>query len=551
MTDDCTHVRKEGACESALLLCSLPEKKQAFFRVNANEQYPLKIQMPEQLGDVSAVRLAARITYETSPLYFDASYQKETSSWTTEISVNKLGSYDAWLEYKVTDTWKIAKNQFAFLADPQNFNKLKIYTIIPVISGTLDEMSQDLDNIAALGFNMVHLLPLSQTAYSESPYAAKDLLKLDPHFLPDNKSQEESLDTFAQKCKNLGIGICVDLVFNHVGTDSALVDSHPEWFCRDLEEENGLKRAGWSDGHTWYKWEDLVLLDYQKRNLKVRADLFKYMKSYVKYWVRFAAKSFVPMIRLDNLHSSDPIFVRECLDELREEFPNLIILGELFGNNIEKQVMDYSLNLILATPWEHKFSPQLRNYLQYTHNHSHQLRFYCPSVSHDSGFALEEFGSTAATLSRLYVCALLGAGPWGIVQGLVNELEQRPQFIGFKDRMKLNFNTDLVKKVTHLNEILNQENCFLQPGNIHFVLNEHDAIIAAIRKDPQSGKPIALVLVNMDYNHEQWFRLEKDIPGIQEFDFSEEVISNKKVGISLEEWCAVPAGQSWLFRSKK
>ena len=102
-----------------------------------------------------------------------------------------------------------------------------------------------------------------------------------------------------------------------------------------------------------------------------------------------------------------------------------------------------------------------------------------------------------------------------------------------------------------MNEILNQENCFLQPGNIHFVLNEHDAIIAAIRKDPQSGKPIALVLVNMDYNHEQWFRLEKDIPGIQEFDFSEEVISNKKVGISLEEWCAVPAGQSWLFRSKK
>jgi hypothetical protein len=53
----------------------------------------------------------------------------------------------------------------------------------------------------------------------------------------------------------------------------------------------------------------------------------------------------------------------------------------------------WGLNLILATPWNHKFVPQLREYLNYIHSVSEHVRYFMPITSHDCGAPAQEFGS--------------------------------------------------------------------------------------------------------------------------------------------------------------
>jgi len=66
-----------------------------------------------------------------------------------------------WLRDTVRDAW--------ILIDPPQVDGVRIYSLIPTVSGTVADWKSDLRRIKEMGFNAVHLLPVTTLDDSESP----------------------------------------------------------------------------------------------------------------------------------------------------------------------------------------------------------------------------------------------------------------------------------------------------------------------------------------------------------------------------------------------
>lgn len=128
--------------------------------------------------------------------------------------------------------------------------------------GTFQALERDLDRIAALGTDIIWLLPIhpigevSRKGTLGSPYAIRDYRGVNPEYgtLGDLMHLVAQIHERGMKC-------IIDVVYNHTSPDSVLAAGHPEFFLRD-ELGRPTRRVA--------EWSDIVDLDY--RNL----DLWKY-----------------------------------------------------------------------------------------------------------------------------------------------------------------------------------------------------------------------------------------------------------------------------------
>lgn len=387
--------------------------------------------------------------------------------------------------------------------------EFRMYTLIPRVAGAISSWSRHIDHAESLGFDSIQLLPVTEMGSSRSPYSISDHFSIDSDYeTGEPEKRLEAFDRFVSECAERSIRLCLDLVLNHVAVDGRVARVHPEWLAEDPEEPDGVRRAGWSDGRLWHSWRDLAKLEFLPFEESDREALYDHLDAYAMFWAERAART-DGIIRLDNLHSADQPYLRRLLRRLRREFPHLIILGELFGEErmIKRTANSTGVNLLLGTPWEHKFVPELRSYLHYIHRMHNRMSFHVPVSSHDSGTVVEEFGSHAATAPRLVTSVLLGSGSTGMVQGIEYGEEKQIRFIGPPVEYRPRQTGDFRELVTALNELHRDEAVFRRPGNVLFVDHHHVAIIAALRIDPESGKAAFLVCANFDTSASQTFTL--------------------------------------------
>lgn len=120
------------------------------------------------------------------------------------------------------------------------------YAVIPA-SGKLRDLARELPHIfETLGCRILHLLPVTPTptTYARfgrfgSPYATQDLTAIDPALVEFDR-RTTGIDQFCE----LATGVhqrqgrlVLDVVLNHTGWGSTLLEQHPEWFLR---HENGV-----------------------------------------------------------------------------------------------------------------------------------------------------------------------------------------------------------------------------------------------------------------------------------------------------------------------
>jgi len=408
-----------------------------------------------------------------------------------------------WIPDTVPDAW--------VLVDPPQTDGLRIYSLIPTVSGTVRDWIADLPRIRAMGFNAVHLLPITTLDTSESPYSARDLFDIDDSYLEEG-SQEDSLsqlEEYIQAAKALDIRLCFDLVLNHVGVDSEMARRAPDWIVPDENEPDGLRRAHyWYDGG-WCNWTDLVLINYEHPSEAIRAEIWAYMTAYALFWAKYANDT-GGFVRFDNLHGSDPDFIQAVAHALHAEYPEVGILAEYFTdeNTLLHTGPAWGLNLILATPWNYKFVPQLREYLIYIHRVSERIRYFMPITSHDSGTPAQEFGSADATIPRYVAAALLGTGATGMAQGVEFGAAHKIDFIGRKPKMPFPAEAKYAPFLARVNAILAEYPAFRCGGNCTFADSGHDAIIAAFRRDSGSDATGFLVVCNFDILGPQRFAID-------------------------------------------
>ena len=411
-------------------------------------------------------------------------------SFRAEFSLDNGGT---WHRDTVPDAW--------VLVDPPPVDGLRLYTLIPTVSGTVADWQADLKRIRGMGFNAIHLLPVTTLDTSESPYAAKDLFDIDPSYLVETLRQDglSQLEEYVEEARVLNIRLCFDLVLNHVGVNSTMASRAPDWIVPDQNQPDGLKRARYWSAQGWRTWDDVVLINYEHPSDAIRAEIWAYMIAYALFWANFANDT-GGFVRFDNLHSSDPDFVQALTTALHSEYPQVCILAEYFTD--ERTLLNtgsqWGLNLILATPWNYRFVPQLREYLRYVHSISEHVRYYMPITSHDSGAPAQEFGTSDATIPRYVAAALLGTGATGIPQGVEYGEKERINFIGRKPRMLYPAEPKFGRFIGRVNAILAEYPAFRRGGNCHFVDDGHPAVLAAFRREDGTRVFGFLVVCNFD-----------------------------------------------------
>ena len=397
------------------------------------------------------------------------------------------------------------------LVDPPGMRSLRIYTLIPSVSGNISEWKQKLSEIRDMGFNAVHLLPVTKMGSSKSPYSSVDLFDIDPVYAdPDSPLPGlDQFEGFVEEAGRLGIKLFIDIVVNHINPESEVAGECPEWIQSDENEPDRLKRAGCRHHDSWIRWEDLVLINYEHPDPGVNYEIWNYMYHYVDFWANYAEYT-GGGLRFDNLHSSNSIFIIYLTGKLKSDYPDIILIGEYFSSKEDfyRNIPDWQLNLILGNPWEYKSAPALRQYLKNIHTQG-GLKYFLPLTTHDTGSPVMEYGASGSTIVRYMVYALLGTGQTGIVQGTETGIEEKINFIGNSSDYKPGPHT-FREEISMINRLLQDEDVFHEIGNINFVDSSHEAVIAAVRSDI-SGRDAWLLMANLDiYNSAEITINQKD-----------------------------------------
>jgi len=476
-----------------------------FFRIFQNENLLLEIAFQQE-------QPRARVFLHTNmdcqkDEWQELEFTQETiRTYRLSYAVKICGSYQFKMKYSLDDgkTWYWDRVPFSHvIVDPNVLKDIRMYTLIPAVSGTISDWIELLPHIAGLGFNAIHLLPMTSLDVSESPYSAYDLFSIDAAYNGNNRQHGfADFEKFVDKAQEMGIRLCFDLVLNHIGIRSKMVHMCPEWIVPDKSEKDGLKRSGCWHMNSWLKWGDLVKIYYDHPQPDICNDIWDYMKKYSLFWASFAQRT-GGMIRLDNLHSSHEGFITNLLEELRCTYPNLGVMAEFFtdSNTILKRAAEWQINLFLANQWEYPYAHDLRNYLHYIHNIGRKVRYFLPITTHDTGVPAQLFGRAEAAVPRYAVTALMGTGQTGIVQGVEYGHPEKINFIGRKEKYKFQENTYISEGMKFINHILTESSVFHQVGNVKFIDNNHGAVLGALRHTDKATDKSYLVFANLDIHN--------------------------------------------------
>ncbi|MBT1064762.1 cyclomaltodextrinase N-terminal domain-containing protein [Bowmanella sp. Y26] len=209
--------------------------------------------------------------------------------------------------------------------------------------GDLQGIINHLDYIQAMGFTQIWLNPVVENAmpsYSYHGYAATDLYRVDPRYGSNALYQQ-----LAQQAKARGIGVIIDVVLNHIGSQ--------HWWMRDLPSADWLNFAGqfvptthrrealhdpyaneWDKRHFSDGWFVETMPDLNQRNPL----LATYLIQNSIWWVEYAGLS---GIRIDTYSYSDPDFLSQYTARLMAEYPNLNMVGE-----------EWTLNPSIVAYWQ-------------------------------------------------------------------------------------------------------------------------------------------------------------------------------------------------------
>lgn len=508
---------KHPAASRVIVGRSFRYGRQEPMRLCRGETLMLRLALSDVSSGTILVTLLTNLDSQDPGFFYEIPYEaKDRGVFECRLRPQKCGAFVFRTKYSTNggETWGFDQVPFSrVLVDPEGVAGLRIYSLIPAVSSTISSWKEELHRIHKMGFNAVHLLPVTKMDKSESPYAADDLFSIDPSFLDQNDKREglEQFEDFVEEAKMLGIKLCFDLVLNHIGISSQISSRAPGWIVADSAQEGGFKRAGCWHGREWITWKDLALLNYDHPDETEREAMWTYMSQYALFWAYYADYT-GGLVRFDNLHSSTPEFITSLTRLLRAHFPNLIILAELFSDEdtVVERVSEWQLNLLVATPWEHRFVPELREYLAYLHRVSGRARYLSPITSHDSGTPAQEFAAAISTVPRYLVCALLSCGASGIVQGVEWGVEKKVAFIGRNGALKKSKDHDFSPFISKVNELLAAYPEFQKGGGCTFIDGKHKAIIAGLRYDPPRGGRFLLVAANFDIHGAHTLEVDLD-----------------------------------------
>ena len=201
--------------------------------------------------------------------------------------------------------------------------------------GDLEGVRQSLDYISGMGFTSIWLNPVLENRMQKASYhgySTTDYYRVDPR-LGSNESYRELVMEGRQK----GIGMIMDMIVNHVGSNHWWMSdlpakdwvNFPDQYTESSHEHDSVQdpyasdydRALFTDG-----WFVPTMPDLNQRN-PLLAD---YLIQNALWWVEYLG---LAGIRQDTYAYPDKQFMAEWSRRIMEEYPNFNIVGEESNRN--------------------------------------------------------------------------------------------------------------------------------------------------------------------------------------------------------------------------
>lgn len=196
---------------------------------------------------------------------------------------------------------------------PAQVQGLVVYQVFPRNhgpNGTLRDVTDDLDRIAALGVDVVYLLPIhpigerARKGSLGSPFSIRDYRAIHPDL-----GDEADFAELVAQAHARGLRVIIDVVFNHTAQDSVLLTEHPEFFHTDASGRPVSSVPEWSD-----------IVDFRHPNPAVDDVLLDSLRGWVERGVDGFRCDAATLVPLD--------FWKRARRELAELKPGLLWIAE-------------------------------------------------------------------------------------------------------------------------------------------------------------------------------------------------------------------------------
>ncbi|WP_245580245.1 alpha-1,4-glucan--maltose-1-phosphate maltosyltransferase [Arthrobacter castelli] len=400
-------------------------------------------------------------------------------------------------------------------------------------SGTFATASRRLDDIAAMGFDVVYLPPVHPIGrtHRKGPNNALNAAERDPGspwaigspdgghdaIHPDLGSFED-FDAFVARAEELGMEVALDLALQ-ASPDHPWVTSHPEWFTTRVDgtiayAENPPK-----------KYQDIYPINFDNDPDGLSAEVLRI----VRLWANHGVKIF----RVDNPHTKPVWFWEWLIAEVSAFDPDVVFLAEAFTR----------------PPMMHQLAKVgfQQSYGYFTwRNTKQELEEYFTEVSHEtSGFFRPNFFVNTPDILTEYlqfggppafkiraVLAAMSSPLWGVYSGYeLFEHVARPGSEEYIDNEKFEYRPrdyaaaieegrSLAPYLKRLNEIRRLHPALgdLQNITIHsstddevLVFSKHKAVPTA--RGP--AKDTIIVVVNLDPHSTRECTVSLDLQALQ------------------------------------
>jgi starch synthase (maltosyl-transferring) len=383
----------------------------------------------------------------------------------------------------------------------------------PARHGTFRDCLERLHYVANMGFDVLYLPPIHPIGRTERKGKNNTL-----HPSPEDVGspwaiggkegghkaihpQLGTLDDFQallKKANELGIEIALDLAYQ-CAPDHPYTKEHKEWFR--LRPDGSVQYAE----NPPKKYQDIYPFFFEG---EAAESLCQELKSVVLYWIAQGVRIF----RVDNPHTKPYPFWEWLIREVRQEYPEVIFLGEAFTRpkvmyRLAKLGFSQSYSYFA---WRNSKRELTEYFTELTQ--SEVREFFRANLWPNTPDILTEylqFGGRPAFLSRLILAATLGTS-YGIYGPAFELCENRPLYPGseeYLDSEKYQIRAWDICRPDSLQEViarvnrLRRDNRALQgDANLRFHAVDNEQLIA-YSKATDDFSEIILVVVNLDPHH--------------------------------------------------
>ena len=209
--------------------------------------------------------------------------------------------------------------------------------------GTLYGVTKKLKYLASLGVNTIYLSPIFE-AYSNHKYDTADYSKVDEMF-----GGEKAFKELIKQARRLGIGIILDGVFNHTGSESVYFNKNGKY------DSVGAYNSTSSPYYNWYRfqshpnkytcWWGIDILPRIHPEEKECADFFVGKGGIIEKYAAMGIDGF----RLDVADELSDEFIADIKACLNSKNPSSILYGEVWEDASNKIAYDTRKRYYLGT----------------------------------------------------------------------------------------------------------------------------------------------------------------------------------------------------------